>query len=92
MEVLVQPLRLEKQDLVSQYKEILLDTNSLIIVDVVPEIAEIAARLRSQYNIRPPDAVQLATTIFMGSTILLTNDKAFRKVSELEIILLDEIS
>lgn len=92
MEVLIQPLRLDKKDLVAQYKEILLDTSNLIIVDVVAEIAEIAARLRAQYNIRPPDSIQLATALFMGSTTLLTNDKDLRKVTELEIVLLDDFS
>lgn len=91
LEVLVQPLRLDRIDLVTQYREILLNANNLVIVDVVPEIAESAAGLRAKYNLRTPDAIQVATTMFMGSTTLLTNDKEMRKVSDIQIVLLDDL-
>jgi predicted nucleic acid-binding protein len=91
LEVLVQPLRLGKIDLVAQYREILLDTNNLVIVDVIPDIAEGAAGLRASYNLRTPDAIQIATTMFMGSTTLLTNDKELRKMEGVKVVLLDDL-
>ncbi|MDX1416792.1 MAG: PIN domain-containing protein [Candidatus Promineifilaceae bacterium] len=91
LEVLVLPLRLGKTDLVAKYREIILDTNNLVIVDVIPDIAEGAARLRASYNLRTPDAIQIATTMFMGSTTLITNDKELRRVKDIQIVLLDDL-
>ena len=91
LEVLVQPLSLGKTELVAQYREILLNTNNLVIVDVIPDIAEGAAGLRARYNLRTPDAIQIATTMFMGSTTLLTNDKELRKMEGVQVSLLDDL-
>ena len=49
--------------LTEQYQEILLNTEGLTTVEVSAAIAEKAARLRSQYSLRTPDAIQIATAL-----------------------------
>lgn len=57
-----------------QYRDILLNAEGLTTVEVSVAIAEGAAQLRSQYSLRTPDAIQIATALQSGATALITND------------------
>ena len=57
-----------------RYREILLNAENLTTALLSHEIAEEAARLRAEYNIRTPDAIQMATAIHEGASFFLTND------------------
>jgi predicted nucleic acid-binding protein len=54
-------------------------------------IAERAARARARYNLRTLDAIQLATALAGESTGFVTNDKDFRRVTDLEVLVLDDL-
>ena len=54
-------------------------------------IADEAARLRAKYGLRTPDAIQAATAISAGATGFVGNDDAFKRVTELDILLLDHV-
>ena len=54
-------------------------------------IADRAARARAVYRLRTVDALQLATALTAGATGLITNDKHFRRITDLEILLLDDL-
>lgn len=57
----------------------------------VEEAAE-AARLRSRYGLRMPDALVLAAAKGAGATALLTNDRRMGRVQEgLEVLVLDDL-
>jgi predicted nucleic acid-binding protein len=45
--------------------------------------------LRARYQIRTPDAVQLAAAIEFGARLFLTNDDRIRRVAELEVVVLE---
>jgi len=89
LETLVVPLRRGDQKLVQQCRNILSDSPGFTTVAFESDIAEEAARLRAIYNIRTPDAVQIATAIKTNASILLTNDLDLPAISELQIITLD---
>jgi predicted nucleic acid-binding protein len=91
LEVLVQPYRKKHTTLASQYKEILLNSQNLTVLPLLNETSDEAAKLRGKYNIRTPDAVQVATAIYGGASGFLTNDTKLRKIKEIEIIVLDDI-
>ncbi|WP_456473926.1 type II toxin-antitoxin system VapC family toxin [Candidatus Pyrohabitans sp.] len=91
LEVLVQPYRLTREDLVKKYSEILLNSRNLQVYPVYSEIAIEAAKLRAKYGIRTPDAIQIATAIYAGAYVFITNDKRLKKVKEVEVTLLSEL-
>jgi len=50
-----------------------------------------AADLRAKYNIKTPDALQLAVAIDEGCEAFLTNDVQLKRVTELRVLVLDEL-
>ena len=91
LEALVHPLRHGDETLADQYRDILLNSEGLRTVPVTHGVAEIAARLRSRYVIRTPDAIQVATAIHQGATFFLTNDHRLSAISELQVLILNEL-
>jgi predicted nucleic acid-binding protein len=55
------------------------------------ETADLAAKLRAQYRLRTPDALQAATAIRAQATGFVTNDPAFARIGELETVVLDRM-
>lgn len=92
LEVLVQPIRANQLEIARQYREILQNAPGLTMYDVSADIAAEAAELRAKYQIRTPDAIQLATAIIGGATHFLTNDRALKRVSEITVFAPEEIS
>jgi predicted nucleic acid-binding protein len=90
-EVLVHPLRSKNEAIVQQYRDILLNSDELTVMDVTRTIAEVAARLRASRNLRTPDAIQLATALDAGATFFLTNDAGFPAIPELQVLVLDNL-
>jgi predicted nucleic acid-binding protein len=91
LEVLVHPFRRGDTRLAQQYRDILLDAESLTTIFVSQDIAEEAARLRAVHNIRTPDAIQMATVIHEGASIFLTNDASLPSLPELSVLVLDSL-
>jgi len=91
-ETLVIPLRKGNNEVAQRYRNFL-KTDGVDLVDVSWSIAERAAQLRATYGkkIKPPDAIHLATAIEAKATHFLTNDKELRCVTELNILVLDEL-
>ena len=91
LEVLVHPFRRGERELAQQYRDILLGAKGFITISLSQDIAEEAARLRSRYNIRTPDAIQMATALRAGASHFLTNDARLPSLPELRILVLDEL-
>jgi len=89
LEVLVQPLALGKTDLVDEYRSFLTATPHLTLRALDFALAERAAALRARYQVRAVDAVQLTAAIEFGARVFLTNDDRLRKVTEVEVIVLE---
>lgn len=53
-------------------------------------IADLATRIRAEYRLKTPDALQAATAISMKTTAFISNDPLFRRVKELDTLILDE--
>lgn len=91
-EVLSKPLKSGDSKIVEAYRSFLLQTTTFEIVSVNFIIAEKAARLRAQYNLRTPDALQLATAIIHGCQAFFTNDSRLQHVTELRVLLVEDIT
>jgi predicted nucleic acid-binding protein len=91
LEVLVYPLRRGETALAQKYRDILLNNDHLTIIPVSPAIAEKAAELRATYNLKTPDAIQIATAIQEKAIAFLTNDIKLSAVRELKVLVLESI-
>ena len=91
LEVMVQPIRRGSEELADQYRHILLNSANLSCEDVTGEVAEEAALLRAAYNIRTPDAIQLATAIRRGASSFLTNDSFLPAIPSIQTLILDQL-
>ncbi|MCP4419374.1 MAG: type II toxin-antitoxin system VapC family toxin [Chloroflexi bacterium] len=90
MELTVLPWRQGRADVARQYELLLVNFPNLTIVDVSRDVARRAAQLRALYNIRPADALFVATGLVSQATAWVTNDKNLRRLApELEIFVLD---
>jgi len=90
-EVLVHPLRRGDFDLQQEYRDLLLHSDHFQTVSIDPDLAERAADLRARYNLRTPDALQIVAALVEGCEAFLTNDGALQRVTELRVLVLDEL-
>ena len=91
LEVFVKPLREGQTGIAKQYRDILTTAPGIEIIDITAAIAEQAAQLRAKYNLRTPDAIQLATAIEVGADYFLTNDNRLKMVSETTVVTVPEL-
>ena len=91
-ETLVHPLRNADTALAEEYRVLLLETEGIVSLPVDAATAHLAAELRARYALRTPDAIQIATAIGAGCDAFLTNDGGLRRVTELRIIVLDDLT
>jgi predicted nucleic acid-binding protein len=90
LEVLVHPLRSNNKELATEYRDILLNSR-LMTLEVSSPIAELAAHLRSAYDIRTPDAIQVSAAISAEATHFFTNDVRLPKIPDINIISIDAL-
>jgi predicted nucleic acid-binding protein len=89
-EILVKPLRAGRHDLVQQHLDFLTTTAGLTLSDTTAAVAHRAAELRARYGIRLPDALHIASSIDSGASHFVTNDLGLRKVTELQVVVLQD--
>jgi predicted nucleic acid-binding protein len=82
-EVLTGPFASGEEALARRYRAVL---ESWQVIPLASEIAESAARLRAQYRLRVPDAIQLASALAINADALVTHDRDFGKVRGLRIL------
>jgi len=90
LELLVQPYRLSDVRRVDELYLLLSRYPNLDWVEPGLEIADRAARLRAENRLGVPDALQAATALASQATGFMSNDKAFRRVTPLDVLLLDD--
>ena len=90
-EVLVQPLASERDDLRQLYRELLLNSSNFHTISINAAVAESAARMRANYGLRLPDAIQIALAVETGCEALLCNDHSMKRVRGLQVLVLDDL-
>ena len=91
-EVLTKPLKAKDHILIKNYREMLQTTGNILLVPINAPIAESAADFRARYNLKTPDALQVATAIYMHCDAFLTNDLGLKRVNEISVLILDELT
>lgn len=82
-EVLTGPLRAGEEALAKRYRAAL---DAWQVVDLTSDIAESAARLRGQYGLKLPDAIQLASALSINAHALVTHDRDFARVRGVRVL------
>ena len=91
MELTVHPWRSKQPNAARQYEALLVNFPNLLMADITRETARKAAQLRAKYNIRPADALHVATALVNGATAFVSNDKQLARLSPIiEPLILNE--
>ena len=90
METLVIPLRNTDTFLINAYEQLLL-SSEMQLIPISKSVLRQAATLRATTNLKTPDAIHAATALSVNCTQFITNDKGFRNVSGLPVIVLNEV-
>jgi len=91
-ECLVIPYRQHQPSLRDLFTHSLTDGKNISFASIGRKTALDAAAFRAQYNLTLTDAFQLASALEANCDAFLTNDRTFRRVKDLDIILLDDFS
>jgi predicted nucleic acid-binding protein len=89
--VLTLPYRVGNTALARRYQRFLLRSRNFSLDPITADSAEQAARLRARYGLRTPDALQISAALAAGCPAFLTNDARLQRVSELQVLVLDEL-
>lgn len=91
-ECLVQPYRLGQTGLQQDFIELITDTENITFVPIIERSRALeAAEIRARYNLQLPDAFQIAVALAADCEAFLTNDVTFRRVTELHVLVLNEL-
>ena len=91
LEVLVQPMRLGKEDVAARYRHLLTESKSIEVIELTNAIATKAALLRARHNLKTPDSIQIATAIEHRADYFLTNDHRLTRIDDIKIITLTDL-
>lgn len=89
-ECLIMPYRHHYPGLQQAFSDLVIRGSNVLFVPIHDEIATQAAQLRAHYNLTLTDALQIAVALETRCDAFLTNDLALKRVSELEIMVLDD--
>lgn len=91
MEFSVMPQKIERIDLIEKYQN-LLGRLVIPLIEITQAIAARAAFLRGKYDfLKAMDTLQLAVAIESDCTWFITNDKGLLRISEIQLMTLDQL-
>lgn len=90
LECRIKPLRDHDENLLKHYQQFFC-ARDLELIPLNLEIIEKAAELRAFYNLRTPDAIQASSSLSItDGAIFLTADGAFKKIPELNVLIIND--
>jgi len=90
LETLVQPIRQNNKILIAAYETLLTQTE-IELFPINLDVLRESANLRAADNLKTPDAIHAATAAAANCTYLLTNDPIFRRVQNMNVIVLSDL-
>lgn len=90
-ECLVIPYRQGQVLLQEAFIEIISNGENTLFVPIDDDIACQAASIRARYNLSLSDALQVAVALSSNCRAFLTNDVMLKRVTELRVLVLDEL-
>ncbi len=90
LETLVQPIKLNNQSLISAYQSLLTQTD-IRLLPITLDVLIKSAEMRANQNFKTPDAIHASTAISANCDYLITNDNGFKRLSNINIIVLADL-
>lgn len=91
LEVLIKPLKVGDASTAAAFRTVLRRSPEVSMLPITQSILEEAAKLRATMSFKTPDAIHAATALSHGCVLFVTNDDAFRRLSDLKVTVLSEI-
>lgn len=91
IEACVLPQRSGRMDLARVYEDALLRSRVVQTLPIDLAVARQAIDLRARYDLRVPDAIQIAAALEGNASGFITNDRRLRRVTELEVLVLEDL-
>ena len=91
LELLVHPYRRSDLDTVNRFYALLSTYPNLHWVELTLPVADAAARLRAEFNLKTPDAIQAASAMSLQATGFISSDPAFKRLDTLDVLVLDDL-
>ena len=89
-EILTKPYKLGRSDLALAYRTLMKAIPNFYLVAPNEQICDHAAILRAKYNLRTPDAIHIATAIEQNAGAIVGNDKKWKRIKEIAVLVLDD--
>jgi len=89
LEILTKPLQ-DNDTLLENLFRALLNANEVRLIPTTTAIWEQATRFRAKTGLKTPDAIHAATALVASSTLFITNDVVFRRISSLPVTILSD--
>lgn len=90
LETLVQPIKQNNQTLMTAYESLLTATD-IRLLPISLDVLRESANLRATQNLKTPDAIHAATAFSANCEYIVTNDDGFKRLSNINIITLDDL-
>ena len=91
LEILVRPLALNRPDVARKYELLLANFPNLKIVDLDRDVIRLAARLRAEFRLRSPDALQAGAALTQEAGAFITNDRRLERLQDkFDVIVLED--
>jgi predicted nucleic acid-binding protein len=90
-ECLVRPLKDRRHDLCSLFVNLLRHSRRTELCLIGADIAERGTQLRAGTGMALDDALQVSVALSRNCEIFLTNDRHLDRISELDVVLLDDL-
>ena len=87
-ELLIHPIKTNNIVLENSYKYLLRSTLSEPLIAIDEQTSIKAAYYRAKYNLKTPDALQIAAAVTHACNIFFTNDKKLKKIPDIKVITL----
>lgn len=90
LETLVQPIRQNNKSLIAAYESLLTKTD-VKLEPISLAVLRQAADFRAANNLKTPDAIHASTAIAANCSYFVTNDNGFKRLSNFNVVVLNEI-
>jgi predicted nucleic acid-binding protein len=91
-EVLVKPLEKNQLSIADKYRSAIRNMPNVTNIQFDVEIGFMAGSLRAKYGMPLPDMFQVAAALAQPAKAIITNDRDFRRIREIDVFLLSDMT